>query len=81
MPRLIMFLIKIYSYALSPFLGRNCRFYPSCSSYTIEAIEKHGLVYGFYLAIKRLACCHPWHSGGYDPVPSSKTSKSDSSIE
>lgn len=65
----IIILIKAYRLILSPWLGNHCRFYPSCSAYAIEAIQKHGTVKGSWLAIKRLGCCHPWHEGGVDPVP------------
>lgn len=61
--------IKAYQYAISPFLGNHCRFSPSCSSYTAQAIESYGLVKGVILGIKRIGKCHPWHPGGYDPVP------------
>lgn len=61
--------IKAYQYFLSPFLGQNCRFYPTCSAYAQEAIECHGATKGSVLAIKRIACCHPFHPGGFDPVP------------
>lgn len=61
--------IKLYRYFLSPMLGNVCRFYPSCSSYALEAIERHGSVVGSYLTLKRLAKCHPFHEGGIDPVP------------
>jgi putative membrane protein insertion efficiency factor len=68
--RLVLkFLIRVYRYALSPLLGQNCRFYPSCSSYAEEAIERHGAVRGCCLAARRIARCHPWHPGGFDPVP------------
>ncbi len=63
-------LIKIYSYAISPLTGRNCRFHPSCSAYAAEAIDTHGAVKGLWLAIKRLSKCHPWNaSNPIDPVP------------
>ena len=67
--RCFVFLIKIYQYLVSPFLGPNCRFYPSCSAYTVEAIETHGVLKGIWLGIKRIAKCHPGHPGGVDPVP------------
>ncbi len=62
-------LIRLYRYAISPLLGRSCRFEPSCSEYAIEALQRHGLVGGIWLAMRRVARCHPWHPGGYDPVP------------
>ena len=69
MRRLFIFLIDCYKACLSPFLGNNCRFYPSCSTYAQEAIATHGVLKGFYLALRRLGKCHPWHEGGIDPVP------------
>lgn len=62
-------LIGLYRYAISPLLGRSCRFHPSCSEYAIEALKRHGLVTGGWLAVRRVARCHPWHPGGFDPVP------------
>lgn len=67
-----LLLVKGYQYAISPLLGNNCRFYPSCSQYMIEAIEQFGIIKGVYLGLKRLSKCHPWHEGGMDPVPSCK---------
>ncbi len=61
--------IRGYRYLISPLLGPNCRFYPSCSCYAEEAITLHGSMKGSYLAARRLLRCHPWHPGGYDPVP------------
>lgn len=67
---LILAIIYVYRYAISPFLGNRCRFYPTCSQYAIEALKKHGLCKGIWLSIKRLCKCHPWHHGGHDdPVP------------
>ena len=61
--------IRGYQYLLGPMLGSNCRFAPSCSNYAREAVEKHGALLGTWLAVKRIARCHPYHPGGYDPVP------------
>ncbi|MEW6456532.1 MAG: membrane protein insertion efficiency factor YidD [Acidobacteriota bacterium] len=66
MKKTILFLIKLYKQFLSPFLGDNCRFYPSCSSYTYEAIEKYGVLKGVFLGTKRILKCHPFHPGGID---------------
>ena len=65
----IILLIYCYRYVISPVLGCHCRFYPSCSTYTQEAIENHGIFSGSLLALRRILRCHPWSSGGYDPVP------------
>jgi len=69
MRRLLIGLLRGYQYLISPLLGNHCRFYPTCSHYAIEAIETHGAVRGTGLALGRLLRCHPWHAGGYDPVP------------
>jgi len=69
MKSILLGLIAFYRYAISPLLGRNCRFFPSCSEYAAQAVKKHGALAGSWLAAKRIARCHPWHSGGYDPVP------------
>jgi len=66
---LLVGLLRGYQYLISPLLGGHCRFYPSCSHYAVEAIETHGTVRGTGLALRRLLRCHPWHPGGYDPVP------------
>jgi putative membrane protein insertion efficiency factor len=64
-----IFLIKIYQWTLSPWLGRQCRYIPTCSRYGIEAFKKYGVFKGGYLAIRRILSCHPWGGHGYDPVP------------
>ena len=61
--------LKCYKAFISPVLGNNCRFYPSCSTYAMEAVEVHGAIKGCYLAARRLLKCHPFHEGGIDPVP------------
>ncbi len=66
---LIILPIYVYRFTISPLLGQRCRFYPSCSVYSITAIQKHGIIRGLFLTIKRLLKCHPWHSGGVDEVP------------
>ena len=60
--------INLYKYLISPLLGNNCRFVPTCSEYTKESIIKYGVVKGFWLGLKRIAKCHPWGKGGYDPI-------------
>ncbi len=66
---MLVLLIRGYQLLLRPLLGANCRFYPSCSDYAREAVERHGALAGSWLAAKRLARCHPYHPGGCDPVP------------
>ena len=61
--------VRGYQYALRPMLGANCRFFPSCSDYAREAIERHGAARGGWLAARRVCRCHPYHPGGFDPVP------------
>ena len=72
MQRFLIFLIRGYRYLLSPLLGNHCRFYPSCSCYAQTALERFGVFRGLYLALRRLLRCHPFHAGGYDPVPEHK---------
>ena len=72
MKALLIALVKAYRYAISPMLGRHCRFEPSCSEYAVEALQSHGALGGTALAGARLCRCHPWHAGGYDPVPQAK---------
>ncbi|MBP0600393.1 membrane protein insertion efficiency factor YidD [Herbaspirillum sp. LeCh32-8] len=67
----LLLLLRAYKLGVSPFLGQNCRFYPSCSDYAAEAVRLHGAFKGSLLAGKRLCKCHPWHPGGLDPVPGS----------
>ena len=73
MKRLLFFLlvitIKFYQFFISPLLGLNCRFNPTCSNYCMSSLQKHGLIKGVYLSILRISKCHPWGGSGYDPVP------------
>lgn len=69
MARILIVLVKTYQWLLSPFFGQHCRFYPTCSHYSIEAIQKHGAMLGSYYTLRRLLRCHPWCEGGHDPVP------------
>jgi uncharacterized protein len=64
-----VFAIRAYQWTISPLLGRNCRFHPTCSQYAVEAVQSFGAVRGSWLALKRLGRCHPWHPGGFDPPP------------
>jgi len=75
MRRLLITLIQAYRYLLSSLLGNNCRYTPTCSQYALEAIEMHGSAKGLWLALKRVSSCHPWHVGGYDPVPGARTER------
>ncbi len=65
----VIWMIRGYKRLVSPFLGNNCRFHPSCATYCADAVEKHGVIKGIYLGVKRIFKCQPWHGGGYDPVP------------
>ncbi len=69
MTRILLILIKIYKKTLSPIIGTHCRFWPTCSDYTAEAVAKYGPGKGLYLGLRRLLRCHPFHAGGVDPVP------------
>jgi uncharacterized protein len=69
MRHLAAFLIRLYQWTVSPLLGARCRFYPSCSQYALEAITRFGVLRGVWLGVRRLSRCHPWHEGGFDPVP------------
>jgi len=66
---LLLIPIKFYQLFISPLLGSNCRFQPTCSEYAYDSIKEHGLIKGFILSAKRIGKCHPWHHGGFDPVP------------
>ncbi len=66
---LLKMVVRFYQIFLSPILPRSCRYTPTCSHYAIQALEKHGLFKGGYLAVKRILSCHPWGGSGYDPVP------------
>ncbi len=72
MQKILILLIRGYQLFISPWLGPHCRFYPSCSEYALIAIQKHGVLYGLMLSLKRILRCHPWHPGGVDPVPERK---------
>jgi uncharacterized protein len=67
--KILLALIRFYKAVISPVLPSACRFYPSCSEYTYQAIEKYGALRGGWMGIKRIGRCHPWHPGGFDPVP------------
>ena len=71
-------LVRLYRLAISPWLGSNCRFQPTCSSYAIEALQVHGALRGSWLAAKRIGRCHPWGGSGYDPVPGTDGDDSES---
>ena len=83
MKSLLLLLLRAYKLGISPMLGQNCRFYPSCSDYAHEAIVSHGAVKGILLAGRRLCKCHPWNAGGFDPVPdiSSSVARQDTSVQ
>lgn len=65
----LILLIKVYQSSISPFIGNNCRFNPTCSNYAIESLKKHGLIIGIYYSLIRISKCHPWGGSGHDPVP------------
>lgn len=69
MKHVLVALLRVYRLVISPLYGQVCRYYPSCSTYALEAVQEHGALRGSWLATKRVGRCHPWASGGYDPVP------------
>jgi hypothetical protein len=69
MARILVGIVKAYKLVLSPFFGQQCRFYPTCSQYAVEALQKHGAICGSYYTAHRLLRCHPWCAGGHDPIP------------
>ncbi|MBL4681020.1 MAG: membrane protein insertion efficiency factor YidD [Pseudomonadales bacterium] len=71
----LLLIIRCYQFTLSFFIGRSCRFYPTCSEYTIQAIEEHDGIQGMRLGVIRISKCHPFHPGGYDPVPTNENIK------
>lgn len=66
---ILILIFRLYQWLISPWLGANCRYTPTCSHYAVEAVQKHGPFKGLYLAVKRILSCHPWGGHGYDPVP------------
>jgi len=67
--KILLLFIRGYQYLISPLLGPHCRFYPTCSCYAHTALERHGVIRGSWMALRRVSKCHPWHPGGVDPVP------------
>ena len=71
----LILLVRVYQLIVSPMLGSNCRFIPTCSEYALESLKTYGLIKGTYLTIKRIGKCHPWGSNGYDPIPTKMEKK------
>ena len=71
----IMMIIKFYQFFISPILGQNCRYLPTCSEYSIQSIKKFGIFKGIFLSLRRISKCHPWGNHGYDPVPNKAEEK------
>ena len=74
-------LLRLYRFFISPLYGQVCRYHPSCSAYALESVTVHGSIRGSWYAVRRLARCHPWAAGGYDPVPGTRKDPTDSSID
>ena len=81
MKKILILLIRFYQKFISPMFPAKCRFYPTCSQYTLEAVKEHGAIKGTYLGIKRILKCHPFHEGGYDPVPKRENKNSEGKKE
>ena len=81
MKKILILLIRFYQKFISPMFPAKCRFYPTCSQYTLEAIKEHGAIKGTYLGIRRILKCHPFHEGGYDPVPKKENKNSEEKKE
>ena len=77
MKKIFILLIRFYQKFISPLFPAKCRYYPTCSQYTLEAIQEYGAIKGTYLGLKRILRCHPFHEGGYDPVPKRKIKDSE----
>ncbi|MAJ86577.1 MAG: membrane protein insertion efficiency factor YidD [Cellvibrionales bacterium TMED148] len=75
MTNILIAFIRFYRFFISPIIGQNCRFYPTCSMYAIEALQAHGFVKGMYLTVCRIFKCHPGHMGGYDPVANEQNTR------
>ncbi|MAC94853.1 MAG: membrane protein insertion efficiency factor YidD [Flavobacteriales bacterium] len=75
--QILIFFVRIYQYTISPLLGANCRYMPTCSEYSVQALKIHGPLKGSWLALKRILSCHPWGGHGYDPVPEKKNKKNE----
>jgi putative membrane protein insertion efficiency factor len=76
MKYVLIALLKGYRFAISPLYGQVCRYHPTCSAYALEAVQAHGALRGTWLAMRRVARCHPWAAGGFDPVPAPKNRRS-----
>ena len=81
MKKILILLIRFYQKFISPMFPAKCRFYPTCSQYTLEAVKEHGAIKGTYLGIKRILKCHPFHEWGYDPVPKKENKNSEGKKE